>query len=152
MKNNISFNLRVYGLLINDKQEILVSDECRHGFSMTKFPGGGLEFGEGLIDGLKREYIEELGVEIEVKELFYVNDFLQISAFNKNQQLISFYYKVEISDYSLFEIQKTGHPSDYDGGIQRWIPLSDISEEDVTFPIDKIVVQLLKKKIQNSII
>ena len=41
------FNIRVYGLLINDRNEILVSDEFRMGVFMTKFPGGGLKFGEG---------------------------------------------------------------------------------------------------------
>ena len=51
-----SFNIRVYGILLNDRNEVLVSDECRNGYSFTKFPGGGLEFGEGLVDGLKREF------------------------------------------------------------------------------------------------
>ena len=145
--NNPSFNIRVYGIVINDNQEVLVSDECRHGFSMTKFPGGGLEFGEGLMDGLKREFMEELGIDIEVKELFYVNDFLQISAFNENHQLISFYYLVELSGNSKIDTQKSGHPSDYDGGIQRWVSLKEITEEDVTFPVDKVVVKELRKRI-----
>jgi len=47
------FNVRVYGLLINDRQEILISDEQEYGIQFTKFPGGGLEYGEGLTDGLK---------------------------------------------------------------------------------------------------
>ena len=70
-----NFNIRVYGLLINDKNQILISDERRNDFSFTKFPGGGLEFGEGTIDCLKREFIEEMNLEIEVLSHFYTTDF-----------------------------------------------------------------------------
>ena len=41
------FNVRVYGILINEKNQLLVSDEYDFGFPHTKFPGGGLEYGEG---------------------------------------------------------------------------------------------------------
>jgi len=44
------FNVRVYGLLINDRNEILISDEQEYGMQFSKFPGGGLEYGEGLIN------------------------------------------------------------------------------------------------------
>ncbi|MFN5910799.1 MAG: NUDIX domain-containing protein, partial [Bacteroidota bacterium] len=64
------FNLRVYGILINDRDEVLVSDECRNGFSFTKFPGGGVEVGEGFPQALEREFEEELGIRVEVGELF----------------------------------------------------------------------------------
>ena len=33
---------------------------------VTKFPGGGMEFGEGTIDCIKRECMEEFGEEVEV--------------------------------------------------------------------------------------
>ncbi len=79
------FNVRVYGLLINEKQEILISDEQEYGMQFTKFPGGGLEYGEGLIEGLKREFVEECNVEVEVTSHFYTTDFFVKSAFNDSQ-------------------------------------------------------------------
>jgi len=139
-----SFNLRVYGLLINDRNEILISDERRNGHSFTKFPGGGLEFGEGLIDGLKREFQEELSIEIEVEELFYVNDFHQVSAFNDNHQLISFYYLVKYDCFSKIGVTKYEIPLTSDGEKQRWIPISELTEHDFTFPIDKIVIEKMR--------
>ena len=53
MMENKRFNIRVYGFLI-DEGCILVTDEFRLGIFMTKFPGGGLIYGEGMIDCLKR--------------------------------------------------------------------------------------------------
>ena len=41
------FNLRVYGILLGENKQVLVSDEFIRGSYYTKFPGGGLEFGEG---------------------------------------------------------------------------------------------------------
>ena len=43
---------RAYGILINEAQEVLVSDEFRFGRYFRKFPGGGVEKGEGIIDAL----------------------------------------------------------------------------------------------------
>ena len=88
------FNIRVYALLINDQQEVLVTDEFRFGKEMTKFPGGGLNWGEGTIDCLHRECREELGCEIRIVKHFYTTDFFQCSAFHADHQLISIYYIV----------------------------------------------------------
>ena len=42
------FNLRVYAFIINDKHEVLLSDEYEFGTFFTKFPGGGVKYGEGF--------------------------------------------------------------------------------------------------------
>ena len=68
------FNIRVYGLLIEDGK-VLVSDELIKGKGITKFPGGGLEFGEGTIEALKREFREELDTEIHIRRHYYTTDF-----------------------------------------------------------------------------
>ena len=140
-----SFNLRVYGLLFNSKNEVLISDERRNGVSFTKFPGGGLEFGEGLSAALKREFQEEIGIEVEVGELFYVNDFLQVSAFNKDHELLSFYYFVNYADCTQIRIEKYTHPLTNEGEKQRWISLSELENTIFTFPLDKIVVEKISK-------
>ncbi len=88
------FNLRVYGILVGANKEVLVSDEFIRGQYYTKFPGGGLEFGEGTRDCLKREFKEEMNLEVEVGEHLYTTDFFQLSAFNPGHQIISIYYWV----------------------------------------------------------
>ncbi|MBS1529259.1 MAG: NUDIX domain-containing protein [Bacteroidetes bacterium] len=139
------FNVRVYGLLINDNDQILISDEQEYGMQFSKFPGGGLEYGEGLIDGLKREFVEECNVEIDVLSHFYTTDFFIKSAFN-DTQVISVYYVVK--NISPLNLMFKTVQFDFDGEgdvlqLFRWINLEDLTEDDVTFPTDKHVVKLL---------
>lgn len=149
------FNIRVYGLLINENQQILISDEEQDGKRFTKFPGGGLEYGEGLIDGLKREFIEECAMEIEIISHFYTTHFFVESAFGGGQ-LISVYYLVNpIGNFNLQtsnQIYNFLNPcGDAKQGF-RMLALSKITENEVTFAIDKHVVNLLKQKYENHIL
>jgi 8-oxo-dGTP diphosphatase len=142
------FNIRVYGLLINDRSEVLLSHEKRDQWEFTKFPGGGLEWGEGTVDCLKREFLEEMGLEIEVGELFYLTDYFQQSVFNKKDQLISVYYRVHADDIpdDICSIEQRA-PGSPDCENFHWVSIAGLTEERVTFPIDKIVV---KKLIANN--
>lgn len=138
-------NVRVYGLLINDNAEVLISDELEYGMQFSKFPGGGLEYGEGLIDGLKREFIEECNAEIEVLSHFYTTDFFVKSAFNESQ-IISVYYMVK--NITPLDLPFKLIQFDFDAEavqVFRWAKISGLKEEDVTFPIDQHVVKLLKE-------
>lgn len=140
------FNIRVYGLLIKDDQ-ILVADELIGGNAMTKFPGGGLEFGEGIEDCLLREFEEELDITIEIKSLFHINKTYQVSAFNPKEQLISIYYLVE--NLSKKEIPVGKKPFAFPPQIKqcfRWIEISKLRQLDLTYPIDQQVGKLLKDK------
>lgn len=138
------FNVRVYGLLINEQNEVLLSDEFEYERYFTKFPGGGLEFGEGLIDGLKREFMEECKIEIEVIKHFYTTDFYEKSSFNESQ-VISVYYLVRPLQPLLFGVKNKKF--DFEEGTSqcfRWKKITELSLDDVTFRTDKTVVQLLK--------
>lgn len=141
------FNVRVYGLLINSKNELLISDEYEYGQYFSKFPGGGLELGEGLIEALKREFMEECNADIEVTGHFYTTDFYEKSSFN-DSQVISVYYLVK--EVSPLKLSFKTNVFDFDEGVFqsfRWINLKDLSEDDVTFKTDKAVVNLLKKEV-----
>lgn len=136
------FNVRVYGLYISPENEVLVTDESYNDHFFTKFPGGGLEWGEGTADCLKREFIEEFNTDIEVLSHFYTTDFFQVSAFHHNDQVISIYYLIDLDIISLkHNIFLTDSSEEV-----RFIPLSVLKESDLTFPIDKKVVGLLKSQ------
>jgi 8-oxo-dGTP pyrophosphatase MutT (NUDIX family) len=149
-------SVRIYGILINEKKQVLVSDELIRGGYYTKFPGGGLEYGEGTRDCLKREFIEEMNLKIEVGEHLYTTDFFQVSAFNTDQQILSIYYlvrpleeiRVRLSDvaFDFDETQLNKYKKQNEIESFRFIDWDTLTEEHVTLPIDKIVVRLLKEK------
>ena len=146
------FNVRVYGLLINEQDQILISDEEEYGFRFSKFPGGGLEYGEGLIDALKREFVEECNAEMEVIEHFYTTDFFCKSVFNESQ-VISIYYLVRNSAPLNLNFKDNIFDFDSDGDILqafRWKNIAELNEDDVTFPTDQKVIELLKIKWQKE--
>ncbi len=137
-------NVRCYALIIwNDK--ILLSKEQRFGRKFTKFIGGGLEWGEGTKACLQREIKEEIGLDAQIGELFYVNDFFQRSAFSKHDQIISFYYFVENMPYEKIIISQEHQEITQDGEMFFWKNLKTLSVNDLTFPIDQIVAEKLVK-------
>lgn len=138
------FNLRVYALLINEKQEILLSDENRFGKFFTKFPGGGVEHGEGIQDALFRELQEELHLEISGADFFYFNEFHQASAFDQSN-LVAFYYIVNIQKAAV-PLQEEGYniPFEKEQELQRWKAIHELQKDELTFPIDQKVLEKLK--------
>ncbi|MEZ4776553.1 MAG: NUDIX domain-containing protein [Bacteroidia bacterium] len=141
------FNIRVYGIYI-EQGALLVTDEIRYGQRMTKLPGGGLELGEGIEEGLKREWLEELNAEITVGDIVYVNPFLQASAFRETDQMICLYFLVQV--HSPLQGPFSELPQDFSGDeddqqIFRWVPLETISAETFTYPIDRALVPKLKQ-------
>lgn len=139
------FNVRVYGLLINNNNEILLSDEQLNGFQFTKFPGGGVELGEGLIAALKREFLEECNLKIEVTDHFYTTDFYEKSVFN-DSQVISIYYLVKPLEKLNIAIKTSIF--DFSDGVEqtfRWVNLNVLNTKDVTFKTEKKVISILLK-------
>jgi ADP-ribose pyrophosphatase YjhB (NUDIX family) len=147
------FNLRVYGILIRDNGDILVSDEYIRGSYYTKFPGGGLEFGEGTRECLKREFKEEMDLDVEVTEHLYTTDFFQMSAFNPEHQIISIYYYVKALEpikaplrdkpFDFDERELAIYAEKKECETFRFIPRSRFNEESVNLPIDKVVARIL---------
>ena len=148
------FNVRVYGILLSDTKQVLVSDEFIRGKYYTKFPGGGLEFGEGTRDCLIREFKEEMDLEVSIEGHIYTTDIFQMSAFKPDDQLISIYYFVKALEPIRVAIKT--EPFDFDEnqlGLYsktqqiesvRFVDWENFSADIITLPIDKIVTDLLK--------
>jgi len=142
------FNVRVYGLLIDPERGLLISDEQAEGKLFSKFPGGGLELGEGLKDALIREFVEECETDIEVLEHFYTTDFYEKSSFNDSQVLSIYYFVKEL--HPIDHLNFTDRPFDFttnSSQVFRWIPLKDLKVTDVTFKTDQTVVALLLSQV-----
>ena len=147
------FNVRVYGLLLDAQNRLLVSDEYIRGEFFTKLPGGGLEFGEGTRDGLAREFMEETGITVTVGVHLYTTDFFQISAFNKKDQIISIYYIVHSTECEKIKTSEKNFDfspeqiADKKGTFEsfRWVNFKDLNEDCMSLPIDKVAIQILKQ-------
>lgn len=152
-----TISIRVYGILINDAKQVLVSDEYIRGNYYTKFPGGGLEVGEGTRDCLKREFIEEMNLKVEAGEHIYTTDIYQQSAFNNAHQIFSVYYFAKALEAIKVPLRSTAFDFDeqqlriYNETKQietfRFIDWKDFSPESVTLPIDKIAASIVKQQL-----
>ncbi|MEP7279977.1 MAG: NUDIX hydrolase [Bacteroidota bacterium] len=147
--------LRVYGILLNQQKQVLVSDEHIRGNYYTKFPGGGLEIGEGTRDCLVREFMEEMNLRVEAGDHIYTTDFYQVSAFNPADQIIAVYYfaralepittPLRTRPFDFDEQQEKVYQSIQQVETVRFIDWNTFSAESVTLPIDKIVASMVKK-------
>jgi 8-oxo-dGTP diphosphatase len=146
--------VRVYGILIDSTHGLLVSDEFIRGNYFTKLPGGGLEFGEGTRDCLVREFKEETGLDVTIGDHIYTTDFYQPSAFREGDQILSIYYYVHPISLETLQTRATAFDfkpeevADITGQAEhtRWIPLQQLSEANMSLPIDKIVIDLILNK------
>ena len=145
------FTLRVYGFLLNENKEVLVSDELIRGNYYTKLCGGGMELGEGTLDCLKREFMEEMQLKVEVSRHIYTTDIYQQSAFNTAHQIVSIYY--EVNALEPIRVPLRQKPFDFDDQqLQlykqtqqietfRFVAWEQFSEDTMTLPLDKIAAK-----------
>jgi ADP-ribose pyrophosphatase YjhB (NUDIX family) len=144
------FNIRIYGILEHE-DSILISDELHFGRSISKFPGGGLQFGEGTHECLVREFEEELNIGIKITDHFYTTDFFQPSAFDPKQQVVSIYYRITSPESTKIATTTDVFNFKPEEGITqqfRWIKKQLLSPDDLTFPIDKKVATMIAQRIR----
>lgn len=129
------FNVRVYALCI-ENNKILCVKEPFAGKMVIKLPGGGLEFGEGTVACLKREFKEELNLNIETGDCFYIQEDFVESLAKDQKQLLMLYFKARITDKENLKI--------IDDKIQEllWVDIKD--ENPFTLPVDQIVFKKLQ--------
>ncbi len=139
-----SYTVRVYAVIVNRRGEVLLTREKYLGMEFTKFPGGGMEWGEGALDTIQRELHEELHLQDVELEHFYTTDFFVPSFFDSSTQVISIYYKTK--EPTLRDLIKLREEDEKLLGV-KWIPLDRFSVDDVTFPIDKRVAKLIRESL-----
>ena len=153
---SLILSVRVYGILMNEARQVLVSDEYIRGEYFTKFPGGGLDIGEGTRDCLKREFMEEMNLTVAIGEHIYTTDFFQISAFNSAHQILSIYYAVtalepikvplRTNEFEFDEQQLKLYAETKQIETFRFVDWDQFSGDKVTLPIDKLVADLVRSK------
>lgn len=102
------FNVRVYMMVTRIHPEtglrqMLVSYERLPLGGVMKFPGGGMEWGEGATACLRREALEELGQPVKVGDLVHVSQKAHLSSFDGNQQVVAIHYAAALCGAIGFE-------------------------------------------------
>jgi mutator protein MutT len=117
----------VGGIMVNDKEEVLMIQERRsagEGDSKPwKFPGGYVDKGETVKQGVEREVLEETGVRGEFQGILAMREQLD--------------YKYGAADFYIVCLLRP-HPTSQEVNIQdtqevsaaKWIPLSEISTNE----------------------
>lgn len=149
------FNVRVYGFILRDGpraddgttgMEVLLSDESIMGRNCTKWPGGGLEFGEGPEECLRREAEEEMAQDMRVGRLIHATRGFVRSAWRPEEQVLCHYYLAHIASPQL--LRTSDVPFGFaPGSVQsfRWVPVAALREEDLTFATDREALLSLKE-------
>ena len=137
------FNIRVYAFIMNGYDEVLIAEEFHYDTFMMKFPGGGLQFGEGIFDALKREVKEELNQEVDSATHFHTTDFYVQSKFNADHQVVGVYYIVHLKNDISHLYRKMDKVVASNGEEAfKWKKIAALNPNDFTFPVDKKAVEV----------
>ena len=138
------FNVRVYALIVKNNR-LLISEEQHGGVFLRKFPGGGLQFGEGIVQALHRELKEELNADVESESLLCVTEDFVVSFLNNKQQVIGVHYLVELKqDYSDDHLDNNRVELE-NGYIHfKWVKIDELKADNFSSPVDKSAFEKLK--------
>lgn len=68
--------IRVNGILIENDEILLIKHKMGSDNFFWNVPGGGMKFGSSAVENLKREFLEETGLHVEVKDYLFTYEFL----------------------------------------------------------------------------
>ncbi len=84
--------IRVAGILLNTNSELLMIEHQKDGQEYWLLPGGGIDYGEEASVALSREFLEETGLEVDVKEFLFM---VESIAPDKSRHIVNLVFLVE---------------------------------------------------------
>ncbi|MDQ0160769.1 NUDIX hydrolase [Alkalibacillus salilacus] len=116
----------VYGICIRNGKLLVINKNGGPYINRYDLPGGSLEEGEGLSEAMRREFLEETGLEIEIEENIGVIDFKLPWSWKDFTDVhhIAVYYSVNVVGGQL------NIPEQFEG--QDSLGASWVSEHDVS--------------------
>jgi len=131
----------VGALIIKDNKVLLVKRANEPNKGKWSIPGGVVKLGESLIDALKREIIEETGLEINVLDVACVSEEIV-----KDYESIKFHYV--IIDF-FAEVVGGELKVGSDAEEARWVSFDELDDLEIVEFVKKLIenVRLEKRKI-----
>jgi ADP-ribose pyrophosphatase YjhB (NUDIX family) len=118
---------RVYGVALRGDEVLLV--RSRNSFDDQKIwwlPGGGVDFRERIGDALRREFLEETGLDLRDAALLMVDDDERERPSGEIVHTVRIMYVVELERGDLV------HEADGTTDMVAWVPLSQLSDRRLT--------------------
>lgn len=130
-----------YGIVVNSNKEVLLIRKGRGAYKgKLDLPGGGIDYGETAEETLKREFMEEIGLEIKDFELFTVKTNYVLwnldETHQEDLQHIAIIYKVRLNDEELDKIRTTADGHDSLGS--SWYSIASLSMEELS-PLASVI-------------
>ncbi len=124
-KGDLSFRPSAYAIIVHAEKLLLLKTKSRGKFFV---PGGAINVGEKLEEGLIREVMEETNIQIKVEKfLFFREKFFYYDPLGKSWQIFAFFY---LCSPVTFDISDKNCESDEETEIPCWIEISDLSSSD----------------------
>lgn len=130
------FRPSVYGIIIDQEEVVLLENKSNGKFW---FPGGGVELCEKLEEALKREVIEETGLDIGVGEMiFFKENFFYYQPLDEAYHAFLFFFICKTKNKLL------SNSTDLESKNPKWIKISKIKKEQINDLADDLY-ELLQK-------
>jgi nucleoside triphosphatase len=124
-KDKLFFRPSAYGILVNDGKILLVKTRSTGKYF---FPGGAVELGERIEEALKREVIEETGLEIEIEHLFHFKEvFFYYDPTDEAFHGFAFSFVCKLRTFDLIDDNLV---DDIEAEKPRWYELQSLKAED----------------------
>lgn len=139
----MTHRVSTYAILVENNHILMVKTHNNRWY----FPGGGLNVGESLQDGLKREAWEELGIEIEVGELLHADDMVYYhDPVDKSSHLVRLYFLCTTAAQD-FHFQNAEERDEFlEIG---WVPLDNLNPDEF-LPSTLRSLHALKKRLDGT--
>lgn len=126
----------VGGILIENGKILLIKRATEPNKGLWTIPGGKIKFGEKIEDALKREMLEETGLEVEILDL---EDIYELIMSNGEVR-----YHYIILDYRVRRI--SGEPKSSTDALElKWFSKEELKHIETTETMKKLLGKLIKR-------
>jgi 8-oxo-dGTP diphosphatase len=137
-KEKFFFRPSVYGFLIQENKILTLTGKSD---KKLWFPGGGVEVGEKMDEALKREFKEETGFDVKIKDMIlFKENFFYYQPLDEAYHAYLFFFSCELEGGELLPDDKV---DDLEAEKPRWIEINSLNKNDFS-DLNEEIFQTIK--------